>query len=203
MTLSAIPTSWFLLLGAILFTIGAIGVLVRRNVLVMLMSVEMMLNAVNLTFVVGGVFCTPYIVMHSWPTDEKDAKGNVKRGTQDNFWTGMASGIIGFTVEPDRKVFQDRNPGSTWTANPDTNAAIKENRAQRMLTPKGGTTPVANEKERVRHFIIQKIDGTTATSEKNDSYPIKEASIPQPNGQPRVEKYADVGYGDAGIGTAR
>ena len=51
MTLSAIPTSWFLLLGAILFTIGAIGVLVRRNVLVMLMSVEMMLNAVNLTFV--------------------------------------------------------------------------------------------------------------------------------------------------------
>lgn len=51
MTLTAIPTSWFLLLGAILFTIGAIGVLVRRNVLVMLMSVEMMLNAVNLTFV--------------------------------------------------------------------------------------------------------------------------------------------------------
>jgi NADH-quinone oxidoreductase subunit K len=51
MTLTAIPTSWFLLLGAILFTIGAIGVLIRRNVLVMLMSVEMMLNAVNLTFI--------------------------------------------------------------------------------------------------------------------------------------------------------
>jgi NADH-quinone oxidoreductase subunit K len=50
-TLATIPTGWFLLLGAILFTIGAIGVLIRRNVLVMLMCVEMMLNAVNLTFV--------------------------------------------------------------------------------------------------------------------------------------------------------
>jgi NADH-quinone oxidoreductase subunit K len=50
-TLAAIPTAWFLLLGAILFTIGAIGVLIRRNVLVMLMCVEMMLNAVNLTFI--------------------------------------------------------------------------------------------------------------------------------------------------------
>ncbi len=51
MTVTAIPTSWFLLLGSILFTIGAIGVLTRRNILVMLMCVEMMLNAVNLTFV--------------------------------------------------------------------------------------------------------------------------------------------------------
>jgi NADH-quinone oxidoreductase subunit K len=49
--LSAVPTSWFLLLGAILFTIGAIGVLVKRNVLTVLMCVELMMNAVNLTFV--------------------------------------------------------------------------------------------------------------------------------------------------------
>ncbi len=47
----AVPTSWFLLLSAILFVIGAAGVLIRRNVLVMLMSVEMMMNAVNLTFI--------------------------------------------------------------------------------------------------------------------------------------------------------
>jgi NADH-quinone oxidoreductase subunit K len=40
-----------LLLSAILFVIGAGGVLVRRNVLVMLMCVEMMMNAVNLTFI--------------------------------------------------------------------------------------------------------------------------------------------------------
>jgi NADH-quinone oxidoreductase subunit K len=48
---TAVPTSWFLLLSAILFVIGAAGVLIRRNVLIMLMSVEMMMNAVNLTFI--------------------------------------------------------------------------------------------------------------------------------------------------------
>ncbi|MFQ5614322.1 MAG: NADH-quinone oxidoreductase subunit NuoK [Anaerolineae bacterium] len=46
-----IPTQWYLLLGAILFTIGAGGVLIRRNTLVILMCVEMMMNAVNLTFI--------------------------------------------------------------------------------------------------------------------------------------------------------
>jgi NADH-quinone oxidoreductase subunit K len=42
---------WYLTLAAALFTIGAVGVLVRRNVLVMFMCIELMLNAVNLTFV--------------------------------------------------------------------------------------------------------------------------------------------------------
>jgi NADH-quinone oxidoreductase subunit K len=42
----------YLVLGAMLFTLGAIGLLVRRNPLVMFMCVELMLNAVNLTFVV-------------------------------------------------------------------------------------------------------------------------------------------------------
>lgn len=46
-----VPTSYYLILSAILFTIGVIGVMVRRNVLIIFMSVEMMLNAVNLTFV--------------------------------------------------------------------------------------------------------------------------------------------------------
>jgi NADH-quinone oxidoreductase subunit K len=41
----------YLILGAILFTMGAVGLLVRRNALVMFMCVELMLNAVNLTFV--------------------------------------------------------------------------------------------------------------------------------------------------------
>lgn len=45
-----VPTSYFLVLSAVLFAIGALGVLVRRNVLIIFMSVEMMLNAVNLTF---------------------------------------------------------------------------------------------------------------------------------------------------------
>ncbi len=41
----------FIILSAILFSIGAIGVLVRRNPLIMFMSIELMLNAVNLSFV--------------------------------------------------------------------------------------------------------------------------------------------------------
>lgn len=46
------PTAtWYLLLAAVLFSIGAVGVLVRRNPLVMFMCVELMLNAVNLSFV--------------------------------------------------------------------------------------------------------------------------------------------------------
>jgi NADH-quinone oxidoreductase subunit K len=46
-----IDGSWYLTLAAVLFTIGAVGVLIRRNVLVMLMCIELMLNAANLTFV--------------------------------------------------------------------------------------------------------------------------------------------------------
>jgi NADH-quinone oxidoreductase subunit K len=41
----------FLVLSAILFTLGAIGVLIRRDPLIMFMSIELMLNSVNLTFV--------------------------------------------------------------------------------------------------------------------------------------------------------
>ena len=46
----AVPVQWYLLLGAILFSIGAGGVLIRQNVIVILMCIEMMMNAVNLTF---------------------------------------------------------------------------------------------------------------------------------------------------------
>jgi NADH-quinone oxidoreductase subunit K len=43
--------NYYLVLAAVLFTIGALGLLLRRNVLVMFMCVELMLNAANLTFV--------------------------------------------------------------------------------------------------------------------------------------------------------
>ena len=46
-----VPASFYLILSAILFTLGAAGVLIRRNALVMFMSIEMMLNAVNLTLI--------------------------------------------------------------------------------------------------------------------------------------------------------
>jgi NADH-quinone oxidoreductase subunit K len=50
--IAASPTStWYLVLAAVLFGIGTVGVLVRRNPLIMLMCVELMLNAVNLSFV--------------------------------------------------------------------------------------------------------------------------------------------------------
>ena len=50
--LSLAPTaSWYLVLSAVLFGIGTFGVLVRRNPLVMFMCIELMLNAVNLSFV--------------------------------------------------------------------------------------------------------------------------------------------------------
>jgi NADH-quinone oxidoreductase subunit K len=51
MTLPMVPPSFYLILSAILFALGAVGVLIRRNALVMFMSVEMMLNAVNLTLI--------------------------------------------------------------------------------------------------------------------------------------------------------
>jgi len=47
----ATPLSWYLALSAVLFTIGALGVLIRRNLIVIFMAIELMLNAVNLTFV--------------------------------------------------------------------------------------------------------------------------------------------------------
>ncbi len=46
-----VPTEYYLILAAVLFSIGALGVVIRRNVLIIFMCVEMMLNAVNLTFV--------------------------------------------------------------------------------------------------------------------------------------------------------
>jgi NADH-quinone oxidoreductase subunit K len=44
-------TTWYLILAALLFSIGMVGVMVRRNPLIMFMCIELMLNAVNLSFV--------------------------------------------------------------------------------------------------------------------------------------------------------
>lgn len=45
------PFHYYLLLSAIIFAIGVTGVIIRRNLIVILMSIELMLNAVNLTFI--------------------------------------------------------------------------------------------------------------------------------------------------------
>jgi len=46
-----VTETWYLILSALLFSIGLVGLLIRRNPLVMFMCVELMLNAVNITFV--------------------------------------------------------------------------------------------------------------------------------------------------------
>jgi NADH-quinone oxidoreductase subunit K len=48
---SSVPVSWYLILGAILFGLGVAGFLFRRNIITVFMSIELMLNAVNLTFI--------------------------------------------------------------------------------------------------------------------------------------------------------
>ena len=49
--LNDVPISWYLLLSAILFSLGVIGFLIKRNLITVFMSIELMLNAVNLSFV--------------------------------------------------------------------------------------------------------------------------------------------------------
>jgi NADH-quinone oxidoreductase subunit K len=46
-----VPTSFFVALAVVLFSIGAMGVMLRRNIIVIFMSIELMLNAANLAFV--------------------------------------------------------------------------------------------------------------------------------------------------------
>ncbi|MCY4663476.1 MAG: NADH-quinone oxidoreductase subunit NuoK [Acidimicrobiaceae bacterium] len=55
MDLAGLSTGWYLALAVALFAIGGVGLLVRRNPLVMFMCVELMLNAVNVVFVALGV----------------------------------------------------------------------------------------------------------------------------------------------------
>ncbi len=49
--MNTVPLEYFLIIAAVLFTTGSVGFLLRRNLLVLLMSIELMLNAVNLTLV--------------------------------------------------------------------------------------------------------------------------------------------------------
>jgi len=52
--MSVVPMQYGLLLAAVLFALGTLGVLVRRNIIFMLMSIEIMLNAAGLAFIVAG-----------------------------------------------------------------------------------------------------------------------------------------------------
>ncbi len=56
MTIPAVPPECYLVLSGILFTIGVIGALTRRNAIIVFICIEMMLNAVNLTFITVSHF---------------------------------------------------------------------------------------------------------------------------------------------------
>jgi len=56
MNSTIVPIEYYLALSAVLFTIGSIGVLTRRNIIIIFMSIELMLNAVNLTLVAFSSF---------------------------------------------------------------------------------------------------------------------------------------------------
>jgi NADH-quinone oxidoreductase subunit K len=49
--MSGVPLSWYLVLSAVLFTLGVAGFLFRKNIITLFMSIELMLNAVNLSFI--------------------------------------------------------------------------------------------------------------------------------------------------------
>jgi NADH-quinone oxidoreductase subunit K len=51
MHFDTVPTSWYLILSALLFTLGVIGFLIKHSLITVFMSIELMLNAVNLSFV--------------------------------------------------------------------------------------------------------------------------------------------------------
>ena len=54
--MAMVPLNYYLILSAIVFVIGVLGVLIRRNLIIVLMSIELMLNAVNLTFIAFSRF---------------------------------------------------------------------------------------------------------------------------------------------------
>jgi NADH-quinone oxidoreductase subunit K len=51
MDFHTVPTSWYLILSALLFALGVVGFLIKRSLITVFMSIELMLNAVNLSFV--------------------------------------------------------------------------------------------------------------------------------------------------------
>jgi NADH-quinone oxidoreductase subunit K len=54
--MNQVPLAWYLILGAILFSLGVLGFLLKRNIITIFMSIELMLNAVNLTFVAFATY---------------------------------------------------------------------------------------------------------------------------------------------------
>jgi NADH-quinone oxidoreductase subunit K len=59
-----VPLSWYLILSGILFSLGVLGFLLKRNIITIFMSIELMLNAVNLSFVAFANYWHSYLDSH-------------------------------------------------------------------------------------------------------------------------------------------
>ncbi len=142
----------------------------------------MAVTTLLLTFMV-----IPYLVMSSWPRgDDRDAAKNQARGVDDNFWTGIASGVAGFSVEPSQRRFTEHNAGKEFTANADAPGGFRSDKYRGAL--KGPN-------EKVESFIIEKIsdDGKQAIAlGEKAKYPIVEVKTNQA-GVETSEMVVDIG----------
>ena len=59
--MNAVPVSWYLMLAAVLFSLGAAGFLFRRNIITVFMSIELMLNAVNVNLLAFWRYLFPTV----------------------------------------------------------------------------------------------------------------------------------------------
>jgi hypothetical protein len=134
-----------------------------------------------LTLVLGLALILPYyfITMMPHAFDEKDAKGNVRRGLDDNGWTNMASGVAGFSVEPDSAKFKQTHPDGEWMdmKNPDKDpqAEWRFKQYQGKFTKPG---------ERLDTFVITEVqqEGKKAKSKLGDVvYDVIEPAPPANN----------------------
>ncbi len=75
-----IPLQYFVIFSAILFSIGMYGVLARRNAILILLSVELMLNAVNINFVAFSRYITPHTIVGQMYTIFAMASGAAEIG---------------------------------------------------------------------------------------------------------------------------
>lgn len=137
------------------------------------------------TTLIMAFLVTPYFVLGAWDQNVLDAKGALKRGVDDSFWTSMASTAVGFSVEPDKKHFLDVNQGKEYVANPDASVNSRSQKYHGKYT---------GDNEKRDSYIIDKIDGTQAITKGGDvKYPIIDQKVPQTTGGEINEEVVDIG----------
>lgn len=137
-----------------------------------------------LTTLFLAFFVTPYFIMSAWARgDDRDAAGNQVRGVDDNFWTLMASTLVGYSTEPGKENFKRINGDKEFIRNPDAGEF-------RYVQYRGN---LKAEGEKRTSFIIEKIenDGKLAVS-KGGKFPIVEVKTTQ-GGVEIIEEVVDIG----------